>query len=72
MLAAAVALYGVPRAVSYSDWVALTLAMPVAVAALAKPGVIAARVASGRLGPREYYESEEAYLEALLRSRLPR
>ena len=68
--AASVALYGFPRHCTYDTWVALTLARSTAVAALARVAVTADKIASGGLGPREYYPTEEAYLEALLRSRL--
>ena len=67
------ALYGLPKAgISYGEYVALTLCEDSAVAALARVGVTAGRILSGGVGPREYYASEQQWLEALLRSRLAR
>ena len=48
------------------------LAQDVAVAALAKSVKVGLDVHAGKLGPRAFYDSEEAYLEAMLRSRLKR
>lgn len=48
------------------------LAKDAAVAVLAQVGVMASRISSGGVGPPEFYPSQQAYLEALLRSRLPK
>lgn len=66
------ALYGITGPLPYDRYVSLILAEDAAVAALAKVVVVGNRVSSGGVGPREYYESETAWMEALLRSRLSR
>ena len=48
------------------------LAEGAAVAALAKPLVTALGIHAGGVGPREFYETEQEWLTALLRSRMRR
>jgi hypothetical protein len=74
--------YGLPpdRPLTYEEYVSLTLNMTRAQCRQARPGVIAAQVAAGRLGPLEYYmldqsdekEGERAYEEARCRTALNR
>lgn len=71
-LAGDVALFGWPRQPDYDTWTAVTLARSAAVAALAKSVVTALSIDRGGVGPRDFYDSEDEYLKALLRSRLPR
>lgn len=66
------ALYGLPGRIDYEEYVTLMLAEDAAVAALARVTVTALSMDKGAVGPREFYATEKAYLEALLRSRLKR
>ena len=75
-------MYGLPvnRPLDYELYVMLVLAMPRAQARQARAHVAALEVASGRLGPLEYYmldrsdekEGLRAYEEALCRTALNR